>query len=71
MVVELKSGYIFHSILWLPHRARRPTKSKPAAEILSAPEAIGEAKIIAFTHKQLLGIDVKVQICVDSKDLFT
>lgn len=69
MVGEFKSGFMFHSISWLSHKSRRPTKSTPDAEIISAPEAIDEAKKIAYTYKQLLGIDV--QICVGYKDLFT
>ena len=70
LVGELESGSIFHSLSWISHKSKRPVKSVPAAEILAAGEAIDEAKSIAHAYRQLLGVKIGVQLCVDSKDLF-
>lgn len=71
LIGEFKSGSIYHSISWLSYKSMLPTKRTTAAEILSAPEAIEEAKIITHSYKQMLQVNVNVQVCVDSKDLFT
>lgn len=71
LVGDFKQDSIFHTITWMSHKAKRPTKSVPAAEILAASEAIDESKVIAFTLRELLNVKVKVQVCVESKDLFT
>ena len=68
---DLSNGSIFHTISWLSHKSKRPVKSVPAAEILASAEAIDEGKSIAHAYSELLGVEVKVHLCVDSKDLFT
>lgn len=71
MVGDLAQNAIYHTISWISHKSRRPTKSVPAANILAAAEVIDELKIIAETYRELLKIDIKTQICLDSRELFT
>lgn len=46
-------------------------KTAPAAEILDAAKAIDEIKTTAHAHTKLLGVNVHIHLCVDSKDFFT
>ena len=55
----------------MSHKSKRPVKSVPAAEILAATEGIDERKTIAKAYSELMDMDIKMQLCVDSKDLFT
>lgn len=71
LVDELQDGAIFHATSWLSHKAKRPVKSVPSAEILAAAEGIDEGKTVAATYSELLGMAVKLQVCVDSKDLYS
>lgn len=71
LVGKLEQGSIFHSLSWISHKSKRPVKCIPAAEILASGETIDEAKSIAHTYRELLNMDISVQLCVDSKDLFT
>lgn len=71
LVGEMKSNSIYHPISWISHKAKRPVKSVPAAEILAAGEGIDEGKVIAAAYSELLDMDIRVRLCVDSKDLFT
>lgn len=71
LVGEMKSNSIYHPISWISHKAKRPVKSVPAAEILAAGEGIDEGKAIASAYSELLDMDIRVRLCVDSKDLFT
>lgn len=71
LVGDMSEGSVFHPITWLSHKSRRPIKSVPAAEILAASEAIDEAKAIAGVYSELFNMNIKVRLCVDSKDLFT
>lgn len=68
---ELTNESIFHVTSWLSHKSKRPVKSVPAAETLAASEEIDECEVSAFAYIELLGIDVPVNLCVDSNDLFT
>lgn len=71
LVGELAQNSIYHAISWLFPKAKRPTKSVPVTEILATTERIDDVKMIGNTSKEILGIDIATQICVDSKDLFT
>lgn len=71
LVDNMDRDAIFHPIFWMSHKAKRPVKSVPAAEILAASEAIDEGKIITIAFKEILSIEIEFDICVDSKDLFT
>lgn len=62
---------IYHAISWISHKAKRPVKSVPAAEIFAASEGIDEGKTIAKAYSELLDIQLQLRIAVDSKDLFT
>lgn len=48
-----------------------PVKSVSAAEMLSATECIDEGKMIAQSSSEIFGMDIKMWLCEDSKDLFT
>ena len=46
-------------------------KSVPAAEIFAATEGIDEGKMVAQAYSEVMSMDIKMHLCVDSKDLFT
>ena len=71
LVGNFKNSAIYHAVSWISHKSKRPVKSVPAAEILASSEAIDEAKGIAHAYSEILNIDVRVHLCVDSKNLFT
>lgn len=71
LLVELTEGTKFHALSWLSHKAKRPVKSIPSAKILAASEAIDEGKMLKKAYSELLNVNVKLIVCVDSKDLFT
>ena len=71
LIGEMKNNSIYHAISWMSHKAKRPVKSVPAAEIFAAAEGIDEGKTIAKAYSELLDMEIKLRIAVDSKDLFT
>lgn len=71
LVGEMKCDSIYHPISWISHKSKRPAKSVPAAEIMATSECIDEVKVISHAYMELMNIEVRVQVCVDSKDLFT
>ena len=71
LVGDMKKNSIYHIVSWVSHKAKPPVKSVPAAEIFTAAEGIYEGKTLARAYSELLDIDIKVRLCVDSKDLFT
>lgn len=68
---ELKEGTPYHILSWISHKTKRPVKSVPAAEILAASGAIDEGKLLKKAYSELINVEVKLIVCVDSKDLFT
>lgn len=68
---ELANELIFYSVTWFSHKAKRPGKVVPATEILACSRTIDESKAIARTHSEILRIDERVHLCVDSKGSFT
>lgn len=71
LVGEMKQDAIYHPISWISHKSKRPVKSVPAAEILAASEGIDEGKSVAAAYSEIMDMDIRVRLCVDSKDLFT
>ncbi len=71
LVGEMEKQSICHALSWISHKSKRPVKSVPAAEILAATEGIDEGKMIAQAYSELMAMEIKMQLCVDSKDLFT
>ena len=71
LIGEMKKNAIYHAISWISHKAKRPIKSVPAAEIFAAAEGLDIGKTIAKAYSELLYMDIKVRLAVDSKDLFT
>lgn len=67
---ELKKGYVFHTF-WISHKCKRPVKSVLAAESLAAAEAIDEGEQLSKAFSENFRVEVKLLICVDSKELFT
>lgn len=55
----------------MSHKSKRPVESVAAAEIFAASERIDEEKTIAKAYSELLDMDIKLRLFVDSKDLFT
>lgn len=56
---------------WISNEAKRPVKSVPAAKLLAAGEGIGEGKMLINALSEMLAVPVNLQVCLDSKDLFT
>ena len=71
LIGDFTKDAVFHPISWISHKSKRPVKSVPAAEVIAAAEAIDDAKTVAATYSEVLSMDVRVKLCVDSKDLFT
>jgi len=71
LVGKMQNNVIYHPLSWISHKSKRPVKSVPAAEILAAAEGIDEDKIIAQAYYELEDMDIRMRLCLDSKDLFT
>ena len=71
LIGEMRNESIYHAISWMSYKARRPVKSVPFAEIFAAAEGIDEVKTITKAYSELLDMEIKVRIAVDSNDLFT
>lgn len=67
----MKQDAIFHPISWISHKAKRPVKSVPAAEIMAASEELDDGKVVVRAYKEILNMEIDSDVCVDSKDLFT
>lgn len=65
------AGSIFNVTSWLSNKLKRPVKTLPAVEASDVAETVGEGKFVGATSDDLLLFEVKPQICVDSKDLFS
>ena len=66
----LKKGSHFYPLTWSSHKSKRPVRSIGAAEILAVGEAVDEGKIIKSVTSAIFGINVKLLVATDSKDLF-
>lgn len=55
----------------MPHKFEDTVKSVPFAEKFADSERIDESKDKAKAYSELLNMDIKLRIAVDSKDLFT
>lgn len=71
LVGEMKHDAIYHVLSWISYNSKLPVKSVPAAEILAATEGIDERKMLSQAYSELMGLNIKMRLCVDSKDLFT
>ena len=71
LVGEMKQNSIYHPLSWISHKSKRPVKSVPAAEILAASEGIDKGKSIAAAYSEIMDMNIKVRLFVDSKDLST
>lgn len=71
LVDEMKNNSIYHAISWMSHKSKRPVKNVPAAEIFAAPEGVDEEKTITKTYSEILDMDIKLRLTVDSKDIFS
>lgn len=67
----MKSNSIYHAISWLSHKSKHLLKSVPAAEMFAASEGIDEGKTISKAYLELQGMDIKLRLAVNSKDLLT
>lgn len=70
LIDEIKKDSIFHAISQLSHKSKKSTRTVPAAETPVASEAVDHRKEIAEKYTELLNVDVRLQIVVDSKDLY-
>lgn len=68
---DLSLGSLFHSLSWSSYRAKRPVRSVGAAEVLAAGDGIDEGQMLTRTLSSICGVDVRLIVALDSKDLFT
>lgn len=68
---EFACNSISHAVSWISHESKRPVKSVPSGGIPASSEAIDESKSIALAYSESLGINVRVHLCVDSKNQLT
>ena len=66
----LRKGSPFYPLSWSSHKSKRPVRSIGAAEILAVGEAVDEGKTLKSAVSTILGINVKLLVATDSKDLF-
>lgn len=71
LIGHMEAESVFHPIMWMSHKSRRPIKSLPAAEVLATVESIDEAKIIAGADSKLFQTKIRTILCVKSKALFS
>ena len=71
VVGKMENNAIYHTISWISHKSRRPVKSVPAAKILAAAEGIDDGKMFSKAYSENMDMDLRMRLCVDSKDLFT
>lgn len=67
----MRRDAIYHPISWISHKSKRPVKNVPIADILAAAEGIDEGKAISLAYSELMDMEIKFKLCVDSRDLFT
>lgn len=69
MISKVINGNPFHLLSWAFQRSRRPAKSAPGAEILSASESIDAIVFIKNVSTKLYEVKIKTLVIVDSKYL--
>lgn len=62
---------MFNLLSWSSRKAKWPVRSKGAAEILAAGDAIDEVKMLAKTLSHPFDVEVPVFIALVSNDIFT
>ena len=67
---QLKKGSQFYPLSWSSRKSKRPVKSIGSAEVLAVGEAIDEGKILKSVVSTIIGVNVKLLVATDSKDLF-
>ena len=70
LIGDISKDSIFHTLSWSSRKSKRPVKSIGAAETLAAGEAIDEGKILARVYSKLFGMQVKLSVALDTKDLY-
>lgn len=67
---EMRRNEIYNPIPWIPQMANRPVKIVTAAKFLTVGQDIDDAEVIASAYSELMDMDIRVCLFVDSKDLF-
>lgn len=67
----MKKDSLYHMISWVSHKAKTPVKSIQAAGIFAAAKGIDDFKIACSVYNEILDVNVKLRLCVDSKDIFS
>jgi len=70
VIGDFKKDSPFHAFAWASRKSKRPVRSIGSAETIAAGIAIDEGKILALSVLELLNVEAKLRICVDSKDLW-
>ena len=66
----MQTGSPFHTLGWTSRKSKRPVGSIGSAETIAAVIAIDEGKLLCRSIRSLINVEVKLRICVDSKDLW-
>ena len=66
----LRKGSPFYPLSWSLHNSKTTVRSIGAAEILAVGEAVDEGKTLKSAVSAILGINVKLLVATESKDLF-
>lgn len=69
LLVKMTMNSIFQLMSWIFHKSKLSVKNFTAAKILSTEEDIDESKMITHVYMKLLKLEVRVHVCVDSKNL--
>lgn len=70
LIDDLKNDSIFHTISWSSRKSKRPLESVPSPEILVASEGIDDEKQVVAAYREIGDLEIKLQLCIDSKELF-
>lgn len=71
LVGPMEKVSIHHVSSWICNKTKRPVRSIPAAEVFAAAEGLDDGKVVCNAYNELLNVNVKLRLCVDSKDFFS
>lgn len=71
LIWKLRNNAPYHVLSWMSYKSKQVVKSVPVAEILVAAEVIEGGKVLTGTYAEIMNMEIKLWIYVDSKDIFT
>lgn len=70
VISDFAKGSPLHVLTWKSQKSKRPVRSIGLAQTIAAGAVIDEGKFFAASFLALLNVETKLQVCVDSKDLW-